>query len=253
MSKILELQNELADIIIEYDAKIKHNLDIEARYNLEMPREISEVTTVENQIAICNAAIKMAKEGKTFEETQKVVTDLKQKAINFIMTTNRKLKDYKMLEEANKNYSKEELDMLETEYAKLVKEHHPAIVIRIPQTYDMQFKILRNFYLLNNVKGFMNLLKESPVDNIVINRENEEFVPKYEEYINAYKNEFARVKKFDERFTKLEEILNDDIMLGRNQMVLRERGYKAKQAIGELFALCDKLFDGKLEYKIKWK
>lgn len=250
MNKILELQEELANIIIEYDKKIKRNLALEAKYNLEIPNEISEVTFLDNQIAICSIALKLASEGKTLEETQKVVSDLKLKATNFIITHNRKMNDFKILKNSNEKFTLEEIEDLNKKYESLVRKHHPAIAIKIPQTYDMQFKMLRNFYLLDNVSGFDGLLKENPTDSIVLPTE-EEYIPRYEEYIAAYKKEMERVSKFDEKFAKLEEMLADDILLGRNQMVLRERAYKAKKSLGELFAKCDGLYEGKLSYKIK--
>ena len=255
METILELRKELADLIIQYDSKLRENLRIESYYNAELGDLISELSVLEGQIIICTEALKMDEKDLELDEIVENVNKIKNAIKDNLDIYDRKRTDFNAVIENLNKYSDDELKELEEVYKGFVRKHHPALILYIPEPHDKACRYLRSTYLLNDWNGFKSFPYPETllsVEDIVYteNQTEETYINKYKEFIDGYKNELAKLAKFDDKMASLKKVIEDDMLIARNETDIRSRIYQAKDKVVEVISRCEEIFPSEVQFKL---
>ncbi len=255
METILELREELGNLIIEYDKKLRDNLKIEAFYNAELGDKINELSVYEAQIIICREALKMDEKDLELDEIITNVNKIKEEVERGLANYQNKRKDFKAVIENVNKYTDAQIKKLDEEYANFVKKHHSALILYIPEPHDKACRYLRSCYLLNDYNDFMSFTHQEALldvkDITYTETQTEEvYISKYKEFIEGYKRELQKLGAYDEKIAGMKMVIEDDMLLARNETELRSRIYKAKDDVVQIVAHCKDLFPKEVEFEL---
>ncbi len=230
--ELKELQEELAGILYSVDKILKKQLSIDSRINKELNKPIMENLSYIIRYNLLNNINKLHNEGKNDTEIINALKPLKGTFANKVRTFNNKVRSANDLEKANELYNLTQIADFENEYSEILRTYHPLITLTSDQINIATFNMLRQLYMINNIDGFNNLKKEHPI--VVHPIQNEEAAcNKLNSTIKLYKEQLEKLEN-DERFNKLENILNDETLLAREEAGLRQQNYKLKEQINTL-------------------
>ena len=251
LNEILEIQGKLEELIFEFDNKVRRNFITEAKFNVPLKDEITPLLILEGQINMHKSAIKAHEEGKGIDEIMFIVDMSKKQLINNTYMQQKKLLSYTNIMNNIETYSDEQFEELKALYKTLIHKHHPAITLIQSQEERNNFAILRELFLQCDLNGLKELSKTIQLgiysDNGLT---DEEALKEANIALNEFTNEYNRISEFDDRFLKLKEEVEDEMLLARNQASLRQRLYKAKKEIVELYEESNNLFGDKIDFDV---
>ncbi len=246
MKKILELQENLENLIIDYDKIIKKNVMTEVNYNHELSNLIQEVMILEGQIEIFNYLLGNSEEEIT--KLQETLDTMKKNLFEKVRGYVNKVENFKRIYENNEKYSEEEIAKLEEDYENVVRTYHPAVTLSDDERVNKGFGILRNLYIENDCERYYELKKQIPFTIFDENCDLDAAYERINSIYSDYQKENARILTFTENFAKLESLLVDEMELAREESSLRQRIYVDKSKMKDLSAQINNQFGGKLDF-----
>lgn len=246
MEKILEVQKDLANLIIDYDKIVKKNVITEVNYNRELSNLVQEVMILEGQISIFEAILNNKDEEIT--KLQESLDEMKKNLFEKVRSYVNKVENFKRIYENNTKFTPEEIAELEADYENVVRTYHPAISLSDDDRVNQGFGILRNLYIENDCLRYYELKPQIPFTEFDQNCDLENAYERISKIYSDYETEMTRILKFSDNFAKLESLLEDEMELAREESALRQRVYVDKAKMKDLSAQISSEFGGKLDF-----
>ncbi len=231
--EFMELQAQLADVVVAYETFCKkgHLLDLRFNYALNELLVKEEYLRYENGLlaGICTMII----DKKGLDKVEAYVKQQREEYAKRIVARTQKVSHAAHILKVMKELPNEIIDLLEDSFKEYVINYHPAVKFISSEDENILYEHLKKFYYENNYSGFKemldlnkNLLKKASFDD------DEEFQLKVINYYYGIMEEMATDvnKRRTEYPYNIEPIFNDKLSIAAYE--------------GELRALISKLADG---------
>lgn len=224
------IQNELINQVINFEQTERSINFLNSLYILRFYQELEQQRYLlfENEYLV--KSIAMDADGKTVEEVKAFLEKSKNDFSLYIERFHKQYELAKEMESQLEKYTKEDLEKNDASFIEYCTYFHPLVKTNLNSIDSSIYSSLIMLYRMGNIAGFKNVMKECK-DNLhpaLFKEENYDEVSKlYKEsieYLNSIKE-----KKMKEFPLNKKDIFNNEDLITRELIYLREKNYKIKE------------------------
>ncbi len=229
-TEFLEMQNEMADYVYNYEYFIKCGVIFEAYYNSQFYKYMEEMHYYDIENGLLLTIHEMSLKGSSEEEINAFIDKVKTKFNNEKPLLENKHKKCLEVKTRTDSLSKEQLEEIEKIYLDFVKKNHPIVKLKTTNEEKEIFPVIRMLYYENNINGLKQILedhkdlfKDVEIPEEEYNRVNGYY---YNTRIQINKDRDEKSKKYPYDKSHATE---DEISIAREEGDLRTKISKLKE------------------------
>ncbi len=158
-TEFIEMQNEFADYLYEYEKVIKEGYLLDLKYNKEFSALLVELHNLEIETGVMKDCLEKLQAGEAIENLNAFIAKVKESFQKKLVEIEKKNKRAVEVTNRTEALTDEEKKDFEEYFHEFVKEYYPPVKLLLPPDLKPTFDMLKHAYYDNNISFFKEVFE----------------------------------------------------------------------------------------------